>query len=85
MKLLGHVGVYLTNGLLKGILICGVVVFALMVFPVNKRVLVESQIAPYCVFVTRAVVGLIPQELKDKFKEVYQDIKKGVKKDEGEV
>ncbi len=61
-------------GLIKGILICSVVVFGLLVFPVNTRVLEESQLAPYCIVIAETAYDLIPQELKDKFNEAYQEI-----------
>ena len=61
-------------GLLKGILICVVVVFGFLVFPVNTRVLEESILTPYCMGIADAAYDLIPQELKDKFKEAYQEI-----------
>lgn len=61
-------------GLLKGILICGVVVLALLVFPVKKEALKESQTAPYCLKVAEALYYLIPQSLKQEFKNAYHDI-----------
>lgn len=63
-------------GLLKGVLICGVIVFALLAFPVDKKALLESKLAPYCYWITKGIVHLIPQELKDKFKDTYKDIVK---------
>ncbi len=68
-------------GLLKGILICGVVVFALLVFPISKKALKESVLSPVCLQMTRAMISLIPQELKEKFKEAYQEITRRVEKD----
>ena len=61
-------------GLIKGILICGVLTFALLVFPVNVKALQNSLLAPYCLKLTKVAVGLIPQELKEGFKEAYDDI-----------
>ncbi|MFP4082447.1 MAG: CvpA family protein [Candidatus Aminicenantes bacterium] len=61
-------------GLVKGILICGVTVFALLIFPVNKKVLKESELAPYCLEITRAAYYLIPESLKQQFQEAYEDI-----------
>ena len=61
-------------GLLKGVLICGILIFALLVFPVNLRALQDSLVAPYCVRVTRAAVDLIPQDLKDGFKDAADQI-----------
>lgn len=68
-------------GLLKGILICGVVVFALLVFPISKKALKESVLSPVCLQMTRAMISLIPQELKEEFKEAYQEITRRVEKD----
>jgi membrane protein required for colicin V production len=61
-------------GLIKGILISGVFVFALLIFPVNVKALENSFVAPYCLKMTKVIVGLIPQELKESFKEAYEDI-----------
>jgi membrane protein required for colicin V production len=68
-------------GLLKGILICGVIVFALLVFPVSKKALKESALSPICLQLTRAIISLIPQELREKFKEAYHEITRRVEKD----
>ena len=61
-------------GLIKGILICGVVVFGLLVFPVNTGMIKESLLAPYCIKIVDTAYDLIPQELKDKFTEAYEEI-----------
>ncbi len=61
-------------GFVKGLLICGVVVFGLLVFPVNTQALEESQLAPYGIRIAKVAYNLIPQELKDKFSEAYQEI-----------
>jgi len=68
-------------GLLKGILICGVILFALLVFPVNFNALKNSQLSPYCLKITRAVYYIIPQDLKERFSEAYNDIVGREKKD----
>jgi membrane protein required for colicin V production len=68
-------------GLLKGILICGVVVFALLVFPISKKALKESALSPVCLQMTRAIISLIPKELKERFKEAYKEVTKRVEKD----
>jgi len=67
-------------GLVKGVLICGVVVFALLVFPISKKALKESALSPVCLQMTRAVISLIPKELKERFKEAYLEVTKRVKK-----
>ncbi len=61
-------------GILKGALICGILVFALLVFPVDSEVLQKSSLAPWCVEITRGIIDLIPEELKQAFSEAYQDI-----------
>jgi len=68
-------------GLLKGILICGVVVFALLVFPISKKALKGSALSPVCLQMTRAIISLIPEELKERFKEAYQEVTRRVEKD----
>lgn len=68
-------------GFLEGILICGVLVFGLLVFPMRKEALLDSRLAPYCYGVTKVMIHLIPQDLKDQFRAAYQDIAKGGKKD----
>jgi membrane protein required for colicin V production len=62
-------------GLIKGILICGVLVFSLLVFEVQKDALATSRMAPFCFQVTRAIVNLIPRELKAKFKKSYDEMR----------
>jgi len=64
-------------GLIQGILISGIVVFALLAFPVNKPLLTESKLAPYCYWLTKAMVRIIPQDLKDQFNQTYKEIVEG--------
>lgn len=71
-------------GLLKGILICVIVVFGFLVFPVNTRILEESMLTPYCIEIADSAYDLIPQELKDKFKEAYQEIMRDEEEGEDE-
>jgi membrane protein required for colicin V production len=76
LNFLDHVlgGVF---GLFKGVLICGVVVFSLLVFEVRRDALAGSRLAPICFQVTRAVVRLIPGDLEARFKSAYQGARKG--------
>jgi membrane protein required for colicin V production len=78
LKLVNHVlgGVF---GLVEGMLICGVFIFALLVFPINKDALSNSRLAPYCYGLTKVMVNLIPKELKDQFKDAYENIKREIK------
>jgi membrane protein required for colicin V production len=68
-------------GFLTGILVCSVVIFALSVFPISKKALKDSQLSPVCMKITKTMIGLIPKDLKEKFKDAYQDISKKVEKD----
>ena len=61
-------------GLLKGILICGVLVLAMLVFPVGTKAMQNSTLAPYCGKLTRGIVELIPRELKERFEDTYHNI-----------
>ncbi|HHF51308.1 MAG: CvpA family protein [Candidatus Aminicenantes bacterium] len=68
-------------GFIKGVLICGIIIFALMVFPVQTNALKGSELAPYCLKVTQAAIDLVPLELKEKFNKAYNEI---VNKNKGE-
>jgi membrane protein required for colicin V production len=46
----------------------------LLVYPVNVQALKNSILAPYCLGITKVVAKVIPQELKDTFRETYEDI-----------
>jgi len=62
-------------GLLKGVLICGILVFALLVFGVWREGLAGSRCAPYCYQVARAIVQIIPRDLKMRFEDAYKDLR----------
>ncbi len=72
LKFVNHLlgGVF---GLVEGILICGVLVFALLVFPISRGALAGSKLASYCYGLTKAMVRLIPKDLKNQFSEAYQN------------
>ena len=72
-------------GLLKGILICVVVVLALLIFPINKKWLGESQFAPACLKISQTFVYLFPEGLKEKFRLKYLEITGQAEKNEKEV
>ena len=64
-------------GVVSGVLICGVLVIAQLAFPVDKQALQRSAIAPYCYWLTKGMIQVIPQELKEKFKATYEEIVTG--------
>jgi membrane protein required for colicin V production len=75
LKFINHLlgGVF---GLVEGGLIGGALVFALTVFPVSANAIAQSKIAPYCYGFTKAMVQMIPQDLKDEFKKSYENLMK---------
>jgi membrane protein required for colicin V production len=62
-------------GLLKAVLICGVLVFALVSFDVARPAVESSVLAPACLGITRAVVDLVPRDLRERFNESYKRIR----------
>ncbi len=62
-------------GFLKGMLVCGVVVLALLVFSAEREAVLKSRLASDALYVTNGLVQLVPQELKARFKSIYRDIK----------
>lgn len=72
-------------GLLTGLFVCGVIVFTLSVFPLNKKVLKESRLSLFSLRMTKIAVSLVPRELREKFKETYQEVTKKVGKDGKEI
>jgi hypothetical protein len=41
---------------------------------VSKKGLKGSQLAPYCLRISQAIMYIIPQDLKQQFKEKYREI-----------
>lgn len=64
-------------GIVKGVLIGGALIFALLVFDLGKQGLAKSRLAPLFYQTTRAVVLLIPGDLRMKFKASYEAIRQG--------
>ncbi len=62
-------------GFVKAVLICGIIVFALVSFEVAKPALETSVVAPACLGVTRAVINMIPRDLRAKFNSSYKRIR----------
>jgi membrane protein required for colicin V production len=62
-------------GIIKAVLICGIIVFALVSFEIAKPALETSVLAPACLGVTRAVVNLVPKDLRTRFNESYKRIR----------
>lgn len=73
LKFLDRLG-GLLFGVAQGVLVCGALVFALTVFPVDRTALQNSRYAPVCSGMTKAMISLIPLDLRDQFKKAYQEI-----------
>jgi membrane protein required for colicin V production len=61
-------------GLLKGAFFCGVVVLAFAVFPLDKKIVLRSRLAPTALQITNGIVQVVPKELRDKFADSYRKI-----------
>jgi len=55
-------------GLLRGILISSVILFALLAFPVDNRLVLKSQLSPYLMKTIEVCLGFLPGEYKEKVK-----------------
>jgi membrane protein required for colicin V production len=62
-------------GVIKAVLICGIIVFALVSFEVARPVVEASVLAPACLGITRAAINLVPRDLRDQFNESYRRIR----------
>lgn len=63
-------------GIIKGVLICGVIVFALLNFKVATAAMETSKTAPVCLGITKAAISLIPTEVKSRFESSYRELQK---------
>jgi membrane protein required for colicin V production len=73
LKALDHVlgGIF---GCMKGLLICGALLMAMLVFPFNKKVLKDSMLAPMCLTITKSAYLLIPKKFRQRFEQQYLDV-----------
>lgn len=53
-------------GLLRGILIATIIVFALIVFPVNNNLIVNSKLSPYIMKSIEIFIHFLPAKYKEK-------------------
>jgi membrane protein required for colicin V production len=53
-------------GLLRGILLCGLVIYCFLAFPLNRRVLDDSRLAPVLSRVLAAGIQVLPPALREK-------------------
>lgn len=60
-------------GLIRGILISAVILFGLVVFPVNNQWVAKSTLSPYIIGTISVFIGLLPDEVKAKLKYIRID------------
>ncbi len=61
-------------GFLRGWAVASIIVLALVAFPVKEKLLARSVLAPYVLAGARAVVLVVPGDLKSKFYEEYKKV-----------
>lgn len=59
-------------GLLKGVLIGAVIIFAMLSFDFQRQAIIGSRLAPAMVKISRAMVLLIPQNLRERFSDTVK-------------
>jgi membrane protein required for colicin V production len=59
-------------GLVRGILISGIIVFALIAFSIDNNLLLKSKIAPYLKSSIEIFLKLLPDNVRDKFNLFYK-------------
>jgi membrane protein required for colicin V production len=54
-------------GLVRGILVSAIIVFGLVVFPVDDRLVVESRFSPYVLRTIGIFLDVLPEKFKERF------------------
>ncbi|MCZ6904287.1 MAG: CvpA family protein [Acidobacteria bacterium] len=67
-----------TFGVLRGLLIGSVILLVLTAFDIKSSVTAKSLLAPYFIVGARAVVLVMPQELKTQFRDGYQKFRRAL-------
>jgi membrane protein required for colicin V production len=63
-------------GFLRGWAISSILALALIAFPLRENMMAESHLAPFLMAGARMAVLLVPQNLRDKFREQYDKVVK---------
>ncbi len=84
LRLLNHFfgGIF---GLIKGILVCTVIVFSILIFAENRKALRESRFSPYFIPLSKGLYSVLPQGLKKEFGEIQTKILRKGKKHEKRI
>lgn len=62
-------------GIVTAVLACGILVFALVSFEMARPAVQTSVLAPACLGVARAVVHVVPKDLRSRFDESYKRVR----------
>ncbi len=62
-------------GIVTAVLACGILVFALVSFEMARPAVRTSVLAPACLGVARAVVHVVPKDLRSRFDESYKRVR----------
>jgi membrane protein required for colicin V production len=61
-------------GLVRGWLVCSIIVLAMVAFPVGSSLVARSFLAPYLLAGARAAVLMVPDDLRNKFDQEYKKV-----------
>jgi len=61
-------------GCIRGLLISGIVVFLLVVFPVNERITQESRLSPILLRTVNLVLRAVPDEYRQQINEFFRKV-----------
>lgn len=59
-------------GLIRGTLIAGIIVFLLVVFPVNEKITRESTLSPYLLYTFNMVLKAVPGDYRDQIQRFFK-------------
>lgn len=63
-------------GLVRGLLICLIIILVMAAFPMGAQPLAESHLAPYLVHGARVIVLAAPQEMRARFRSGFEKAQK---------
>ncbi len=65
-------------GLVRGIILCSIVLMVMLTFSLKPEVVRRSALAPYVVTGARVIVTVMPGELKSQFKEGFEKFRQAL-------
>jgi membrane protein required for colicin V production len=68
-------------GFIKGVIISSIIIIVLtMALPENTRILTHSKLSPHMMRISKALVSLVPQDLKNRFMEQEKKLREFLEK-----